>query len=788
MGINCTTKYKSNANEAAIISGDKYRITVLTDRLIRLEYSDAGIFNDNVTQNVVNRFFDLPEYEVIQGEVNLEIITNDLHIFYDRKSFTSEGLEIHLKGDYAVHGAKWNYGDELHDLMGTARTLDNTNGSIELEHGLMSRDGFSVLDDSNTAIIGDDKWLIPRVGDNKDIYFFGYGHDYMGCLRDFYKLCGNVPLIPKYALGNWWSRFFKYTESTYLELMNQFEAEDIPLAVSVIDMDWHLTCIPKEYGSGWTGFTWNRKLFPDPEGFMDKLHNKGLHVTLNVHPADGVRAHEEQYPAMARALGIDPDTKRKLPFDVADKSFMDCYFKYLHHPNEDMGVDFWWIDWQQRNGSSLKGIDTLWALNYYYFMDNSRNGKRPMTFSRYAGIGSHRYPIGFSGDTINSWESLDFQPYFTANATNVGYSYWSHDIGGHMQGTHDEERSVRWLQFGVFSPIMRLHSSANLFYYKEPWNFNSQNRKIMGDFLRLRHKMIPYMYTLAYRLTKYGEPLIAPMYYRNDVEEAYHSPNEYYLGEKMLICPITEKADKETLLARFDTYLPEGKWYDLFNHRVYEGGRRIMMYRNIESIPVLVKEGAILPFTSDYKHSHNSNPKELEIHVYNGANGEFELYEDSSAYTDSDVAETAYTRIETSIKKDRIIIDISVDDEDHILPEDRTYKFIVHGIDDVHSVLDAGEEICFDYNNAHELVFSIAGENLLRTTIDVVPETLDIMKPSYSDEIFKILKRAEIEYDIKQRIIEVINRENNINRMIGCLYELGISDSLLGAIIEILTA
>ena len=141
---------------------------------------------------------------------------------------------------------------------------------------------------------------------------------------------------------------------------------------------------------------------------------------------------------------------------------------------EDEGVDFWWLDWQQGTNTKVEGLDPLWMLNHYHFLDSAREGKRPMTFSRYAGVGSHRYPVGFSGDTVISWESLAFQPYFTNTASNIGYGWWSHDIGGHMQGTRDDELEARWYQYGVFAPINRLHSTQNEYIVKEPWRFRKE--------------------------------------------------------------------------------------------------------------------------------------------------------------------------------------------------------------------------------------------------------------------------------------------------------------------------
>ena len=134
-----------------------------------------------------------------------------------------------------------------------------------------------------------------------------------------------------------------------------------------------------------------------------------------------------------------------------------------------------------------------------------------MILSRYAGPGSHRYPIGFSGDSIISWKTLDFQPYFTATAANIGYGWWSHDIGGHAAGHRDVELQTRWIQFGVFSPIFRLHSTSNMFNGKEPWRYPEPAKSIMADFMRLRHQLLPYLYTMNWRCHTSGEMLVEPI-------------------------------------------------------------------------------------------------------------------------------------------------------------------------------------------------------------------------------------------------------------------------------------
>ncbi len=628
---------QNEKNNKAIVCGDTYRFTVLTPELIRMEYQENGIFEDRKTQRVVNRVFKVPEYRVKESTDRLEIITESLHLVYDKSVFSSSGLSIQVNGNGSY--AKWYYGDVRGNLMGTARTLDGANGAIPLEQGLLARIGFAVLDDSDSIIITEDGWVTAREQKCLDLYFFGYGHAYEKCLKDFYQLTGATPLIPRFALGNWWSRYYPYTQEEYQQLMQRFGEENIPLSVAVIDMDWHLVNIDSKYGNGWTGYTWNEALFPDHKQFMDWLHQHNLKVSLNLHPADGVRGFEKQYMDIAKAMNVDWKNEEPVAFDLTDPKFMKAYFDLICHPHEEDGVDFWWLDWQQGAVSKLPGLDPLWMLNHLHYEDSKRNGKRGLTFSRYAGIGSHRYPIGFSGDTVVTWESLDFQPYFTATASNVGYGWWSHDIGGHMCGYKDEELTSRWIQFGVFSPILRLHSSNNPTIHKEPWFFQQPHRDTICRYLRIRHEMIPYLYSMNVIASRDGQPLIRPMYYLNpEKKEAYNVPNEYYFGTELIACPITQKTD-ESGMACFDAWLPKGEWVDIFNGRIYNGNRRITLVRNTDDIPVLAKSGAIIPYAVLDKGINGvENPATLRIQIVAGNNGCFHMYEDkedNDAWTDT---------------------------------------------------------------------------------------------------------------------------------------------------------
>ncbi len=833
-----------------MITGDTYRITVLTEGLIRLEYSEDGIFEDRATQTVLNRDFPAGSYRAEEENGELRIVTRRLRLRYDRKAFSARGLQIEMKCDSLAGGGVWHYGDSVDDLGGTVRTLDGVDGDCKLGHGLMSILGFSVLDDSRSLILTDDGWVEPRRKGICDLYFWGYGADYLECLKDFYHLCGKTPMLPRFALGNWWSRYYEYTEESYLELMERFDREGIPFSVAVIDMDWHLVKIDPKYGSGWTGYTWNREFFPDPERFMRKLHERGMRITLNVHPAEGVGAHEEMYAAMAKELGRDISREAPIAFDITDPAFLAAYFKYLHHPQEEKGVDFWWLDWQQGGVTKMEGMDPLWMLNHFHFLDSARDGKRPMTFSRYAGPGSHRYPVGFSGDTVITWESLRFQPYFTSTASNIGYGWWSHDIGGHMRGYKNDELEARWYQFGVFSPINRLHSTKNEFNGKEPWRFRAEVRAVMDDFLRLRHRLVPYLYTMNHRAWAEDTPLVLPVYYRYPKDwAAYRQKNEYFFGSELLVMPITSPAVPGINRARETVWLPEGTWIDFFTGVIYEGGRTIRMYRGIESMPVLAKAGAIVPMQGEKEYAgaqdrmpaasyddtqenvfmasvcvgehekepaltaYAAAPKKLSVHedapvertlhmdqnpaaliwrIYGGADGRFVLYEDDNVSCDYQKGICAETAVELSWNEDPAIVIHPAKGELSLIPAERTHVIEFYGCRE-------NEAVCTADGKPLEVHTSYEEErHCLRIVLPAAPVTAELTvrftrKPELAGNdtkklAYDFLDRAEMDFDQKTEIYRTVCSGKSVPVILSQLQVLGLSEDMLGCLTEILTA
>ena len=649
------------AKENQIIVGNT-RITAISEKVIRVEKSDVA-FTDLRTQSIYCRdYADIhPKIHVQNARVTLEFSTR-------RYTIDTNSLRFRVWIDGKEHKVC-----RRANLKGTIRTLDGSAGFQKLPDGLMSKSGVTVLDDSASCLLKEDGGILKRPENSRDFYILAFGRDYLGGLQEFYHLCGATPIIPKYALGNWWSRYHAYSDTEYLALMDEFQKREIPFTVSTVDMDWHLVKdVPKDipcdirFGRGWTGYTFNSKLFPDYPNFLKALQNRNLKVALNLHPKDGVRYFETQYPAMAKANGIDPETKAPVEFDLLDTTFRDSYFDILHHPYEKEGVDIWWIDWQQGTKSKMAGVDPLWLLNHYYYLDANRE-KPAVILSRYAGIGSHRYPLGFSGDTIVCWHSLQFQPYFTLCAANVGYTWWSHDIGGHMYNRGDNELYLRWLQLGCFSPINRLHSTNNTLS-KEPWLYPEVEKDAIR-FLRLRHNLIPYVYSAGILTHQKGIPICMPLYYAYDEPKAYEKrfQNEYLFGENLLVCPIT-KPKKQQPESSIKIWFPQGEWIQIFTGKRYRGDSVQTIPCPLEEYPVFAKAGSFLPLLKskqneiDYAH--------LLVKVFLGE-GEYELLEDAGSILFTIRKENTHYKI-TAKKRGEIAtkaIQFEVVEQNRILPE-----------------------------------------------------------------------------------------------------------------------
>lgn len=523
------------------------------------------------------------------------------------------------------------------NLGGWFRSLDGQSGPIPLHNGLLCRDGWYLLDDSQTAIFLPNGWVTPRPphrGPYQDGYFFGYGHHYREALDQFANLTGHPPLLPRWAFGNWFSRYFPYHATDYQQkLIPEFRSERVPLDVLVIDTDFKAP-------SRWNGWEWNRKLFPHPTQFLAWCKQQGLHVTLNIHSS--IQKDDPQFPLANRiAGGLINNGNRNYVWDWSVPAQARSYFA-LHHPFEKQGVRFWWLDWCCDNSrAGMPGITPDTWINYLYTHDIDRTGLRGFAFSR---IGSslqnwrgtypagpwaeHRYSVHFTGDTSATWAMLDFEDYFTIREGNIGLPYVTHDIGSFNGPPPNNPRDpddlyARWVQLGAFQPILRLHSNHG---YRLPWEYGAAARESADKFMRLRESLIPYLYTLSRQAHDTGLPMARGMYlYWPNDPYAYTFDHEYLFGREMLVAPIARPGD----MASRNVWFPPGTWTDFFTGHTYRGPNVEKITCPLDRMPVFVKMGGIIPMQPYMEHVGAKPVDPLILRVYPGANGYFKLYEDA---------------------------------------------------------------------------------------------------------------------------------------------------------------
>ena len=643
------------ANPEAIVTSGRARFTVLTPQMIRIQYSTSSKFEDRATFAVINRRLPVPQFTTREEGNYLYIETEALTLRYRKGSpiaaqlKSPNNLSITMKvGELET---TWYPGKEdALNLKGTKRTLDTGSGDNQrpdLENGIISRSGWAVIDESPQTKRGDgsttfafDKkvdgidWVAQPVDTRAiDWYFMGYGHDYKKAIGDYIKIAGRQPMPPLYVLGYWYSKYQRYTQQDFLDLVNEIQKNDIPIDVMIMDMDWHL--------DGWTGWTWNKSIIPNPEGLIRWMHNKGLKVSLNLHPADGVADYEDHFDDIRIDMNMDASTTR-VPWMLEDSTFYRAMFKHIIRERESQGVDFWWIDWQQNLTSNyIQGLsETFWCNHVFYNdMRLNRTDRRPFIFHRWGGLGSHRYPIGFSGDTYGTFGSLAFQPYFTATASNVCFGYWGHDLGGHLQiGDPNPELMLRWLQFGVFSPIFRTHGASQWGNERRIWKYS--NFPLMLEACNLRYQLMPYIYTAARQAYDTGISICRPLYYEWPEEnEAYRQEGEYMFGDNILVSPIVTAAESNGK-AYHKTWLPEGQWFDVCRNKLVSGNQTISDWYTQEEIPYFLRAGAVIPCNPKVQNL-KSRLAEMMLLVAPDGDGTIDLYEDegdtqnyqNSAYT-----------------------------------------------------------------------------------------------------------------------------------------------------------
>lgn len=637
------------------------RFTVYSPRCVRLEFSAGGCFAEGPSLLVGRKAAKPARADVrVRGKsLSIRTAAFELHFTDDGQVFSAENLKI-MHRNHVGQRAVWTPGKRDGGNLGTVvRSLDQWKWCGGPQHypveGILSTDGAHFIQDE------------PRVYWNRaydwpeclghavqfDGYFFAYGNDFKGALQDYVTVFGPIPMVPRWAFGLWSSRWYAYTDKEIIDLCKRYRQEKVPLDVMVIDTDWR---------GGWGGYDWHGKYFPKPEQAMKTLHKMGLHTSLNDHPGydnyDGLPTGDSHIPAIRRRLGALPH-QGQWACDWSRREAVETWCDVLLGPFFDQGMDFWWIDgWLKP--PFVNTDSQLWANRIYYELAERKTRKRGLILSRWGGVGSHRYPIQFSGDTPSEWNMLQHQIELTSRSCGLGAAYWSHDIGGYFGRKIDDELYVRWVQFGAMSPVLRTHSDHGV---REPWKFSRKTKALLQKQIRIRYALAPYFYTLAREAHEAGLPIARPLFleYNDNDGGALWRKHQYSIGRDLLVIPAEGPVDAKTRTYRKRAYFPNGTWYGLETDEALQGMRDCFIDIPLERIPTYVRRGAIIPCQPVGQSLGTRPPSEIQFDYYPSpfeASAYF-LYEDDGESKDYEKGRFARTEVRGHEREKVVHVSIS---------------------------------------------------------------------------------------------------------------------------------
>lgn len=689
-----------------IISG-KRRFTCLTPRLVRIEYSPDGVFEDRPSMVAINRLSPLLFESEQEQSGKLTLKVGDITILSSQNE--SEFFPVNLRIDFKIQGCThtWRFGDrDYQNLGGAVRSLDYYSrenlltgvhpaataspneyfhvdaelfdtakvymedghldwqfeimrqglpGALEnsphmvynryrnmagdlarFQPGLLSRSGYFLLEDSHTPLVDSNGHLAERANPGyRDLYFFAYGQDYKAALRDYITLTGRAPIPPKNIFGILFSRWPAFGAEEAQEIVKHFSVEGIPLSGLMLDLEWHVP--------DFCHWDWNPVLFPQPEEFFDWAHQQNLLVALNVHPqyifssdshfSPFVETSASQHKVQTiwenpiAAMTVKSGAEKMVETNLANPQEAQAIQNLCCAPLLKQGVDFWWLDGAS---AELNGVDGQLLSTRIFHQTMHPHQQRPLVMARYGGLGSHRYGILFTGDTQSQWEVMESECEFTIRAGQVGMAYVSHDIGGFTHSEApiiDSDLYIRWLQFGVFSPIFRFHSAPGA-GSRQPWDYGQKNLEIATHWLKFRHALLPYIYTAAQQAYEEGLPLVRGMYLENPQDIDAYIYDQYMFGDALLVAPILTPRNHRSL------WLPDGDWYEFESGQLLTGGGQLKTFAELGQVPLYVKAGAIIPMQMEGSPNRQGLVKNLVLHIFPDQAGTGSLYEDDGCTCD----------------------------------------------------------------------------------------------------------------------------------------------------------
>lgn len=661
------------SSQSIVVSNARFQ--VLSESLVRMEYCESGGFVDAPTVSVLNRT-DWPdvnfESEIADGWLHIRAM--DLHLKYlmDSGMFSADNLRISWADGHDEH--VWHPGDvDDANLGGVPPTMDGV-AEFVTSPGALSRKGCYLLDDSRSPIRdSESQWIVPRNrADSQDWYFFVYRSNYPHMLQELSALLGPIPMIPRYMLGAWFTSRADYAQNQWQMIVERFREESLPLDILVLDSCSWTNAI-------WAGYDWDYEQLPDPKGFFHWAKDHGLRVSINEHYAALTAENEHNFDAIRKTMGWGDDVN-EITHDLAAQKYADLFMNMLHTPAFDMGLAFWWQDgWA---GADMEGLDpAMWTREIEYLGSEAITGKRSFMFCRLGlAWGAHRYGSYFTGDMTSNWPTLALMVDSAIKGGNMLVAWVNHDVGAIFGVKIDDEMYLRWLQFGAFSPIFRLHS---LWGMRLPWEYGEAGIECYKKFTGLRYSLLPYIYTYSRLAHETGMPLLSGMYILYpDQERSYEFPLQFMFGREILVAPITESGEGNPVTK--DVFLPAGDcWFDYLTRSMYSGGQVVSYMCPIDRMPIFVRAGSIIPKAPPMDFSDQKAVDPLTLDIYAGRDAEFRLYEDDGISLDYRAGSYSWTPLRFSACESDGDYQIRIGAAEGRYPgqlEARRYVIRVHGL------------------------------------------------------------------------------------------------------------
>lgn len=734
--------------EVKKIQLDHVRFTFYSEYSFKLEYSPEGKFSDKelFITDLNNVLFIEPTVTEHGGLFSID--TGFLKIAYNSaiKEITRESLLVTYP--FGLKNYVWRYGQvDDQNLKGSTTDLlkfPETDCSISLTDGVLSRNGYYVYEDYSQVYWSDDRdWaVLDDSSGYKTIFFIGYGKDFRRGLKEFSKIFGKAPIPPRWVFGYWYSKWARFYQDDYVALVERFRNMKVPIDGIVVDTSWHKIhpYFEMSWRSGWRGYDWEPRYFSEPDRFIAQMKERGIKLTLSDHAgfwgkAEPIVHIDSHFDTLIEATGATPEEEtveykgnhvnlKTWTADWQDKEQMDIYSEILLKEKLRDGIDVWWIDGVVapvfprdaiRNNDELldfyrqhaldlnksKSFNAhLWANFVYHRAAKQLDGeKRSLVLTRWGGIGSHRYPLWFSGDTYSDWETLEYEVYFTYTAGNVLTNYWSHDISGHFaQGGNIKLHKIftRWIQFGAFSPIMRTHGCLGTI--REPWEIDNDTVDTFTKYVRLRYRLVPFWYTLSYESYQEAVPMVRGMYLEfPEDDNAYAYKYQYMIGPSILVAPVTKDSDKK------DIYFPEGEWISIETDETVRGKLTKSYDVPLSIIPFYIKKGSILPIAQEMNYIGEKDESILQFEVFpDKKQAVFTYYEDDGIYEGYTRGEFIQIPITAVEEEGSIIVEIGEQSGAYqTMPANRIIHVIIHmsGEQTLRGAASAGKDIALIKEN-----------------------------------------------------------------------------------------